>query len=536
MTLRFRFLRGPLGRLLAAWLLLGAGSWAFTVAVAVYAFHRSGAGGVGAVTAARLLPAMFAAPFTGSLIDRGDRARVVAVACAIQTACVGVAAALALAGGSLVAIVVLAAVTSAVGTAPRPALQALMPALAVSPEELTHATAIWGAVDNVGFLLGGGVGGLAIAVAGVGAVVSGSAIAFGLAAMLAASLPCVTATTADTGEVQESFAAAFAGLRALIHTPLLRAPFALFAGLVLLEGTTDVQLVVLALGKLGLGNGGPGLLYGVWGAGGLLGSALMLILVRRRGYGLALGLGAFAFAAGLVLAGLDEVAVAVAAMIPAGVGFALVETAVMALVPRLADDAVVGRVYALSELLYAGAGGVGALIAPVLINALGAGGSLAAVGIAFGLGSVVVWGSFARLDAGQEEAGRVRELLRGVRFLAPLPLPRLERLVRGARAVVVPAGSTVVRLGDPGDAFFVIENGSVEIVEYGRRQGPGESFGEIALLRDVPRTATVRAVSDLRLWTLTRTAFIAAVSAHGDAHHLADAVVAEHLERPRVVS
>jgi hypothetical protein len=164
----------------------------------------------------------------------------------------------------------------------------------------------------------------------------------------------------------------------------------------------------------------------------------------------------------------------------------------------------VGRVYALSEILYAGAVAVGALIAPLLIAALGAAGSLAAVGVAFALGALLAWRSYGRLDAGQAESGRVRELLRGVRFLAPLPLPRLERLVRGARAVAVGAGDSVVRIGEPGQEFFVIEAGTVEIEEFGRRQGPGTGFGEIALLRDVPRTATVRAVTDLRLWSVTR--------------------------------
>jgi MFS family permease len=303
-----------------------------------------------------------------------------------------------------------------------------------------------------------------------------------------------------------------------------------------LEGTTDVQIVAISLGKLGLGDGGPGLLYTVWGVGGLLGSALLLILVRRRGYGLALTLGALGFAAGIAVVGAGGVPLALAAMIPAGLGFALVETAVMGLVPRLADDTVVGRVYALSEILYAGAAGVGALIAPLLIDAFGAAGSFAVVGIAFGAGAVLAWRACARLDTGQEEAGRVRELLRGVQFLAPLPLPRLERLVRGARALVLRAGTDIVRRGEPGEQFFVIEDGNVEIVEFGRQRGPGDGFGEIALLRDVPRTATVRALSDVRLWVLTRPAFVAAVLGHGDARHLADAVVNETLARSAITA
>lgn len=534
-ALRSRLPTGPLAALLRAWLLAYTGSWAFTIAVAVYAFDRSGAGAVAAVTAARLLPAVLAAPVTGRLVDRGERGRVVAWACLVQAACVGVVATLVFARSSLVLIVVLSAIGSAAATALRPALQASMPALAGTPEELTRATAWWSVIDNGGFLLGAGAGGAAIALVGAGSVVGAAAVLMAMAGAVAVTLPSVSATSADEpGDYAEGLSSLLAGLRAVASSPTLRGPFAIFAGLLLLEGTTDVQLVELSLGKLHLGNAGPGVLTAVWGAGGLLGSALILPLVRRRGYGLALAAGSIVFAGGLALAAINAIPIAIGAMIPAGIGFALVEIAVMALVPRLADDAIVGRVYALSEVLYAGAAGVGALIAPSLISTLGVDGSLAAVGIAFGAGAIVAQRTFARLDYGQEEAGRVRELLRGVSFLAPLPLPRLERLVRAARPVTVPAGATVIRAGESGQEFFVVADGTVEIVEYGRRQGPGSGFGEIALIRDVPRTATVRAATDVSLLALTRAVFIGAVSGHGDATQLADAMVAEHLARPRV--
>ena len=175
-----------------------------------------------------------------------------------------------------------------------------------------------------------------------------------------------------------------------------------------------------------------------------------------------------------MLAAINVIPIAIGAMIPAGIGFALVEIAVMALVPRLADDAIVGRVYALSEVLYAGAAGVGALIAPSLISTFGVDGSLAAVGIVFGAGAIVAQRTFARLDRGQEEAGRVRELLRGVSFLAPLPLPRLERLVRAARQVTVPAGTSVIRAGETGQEFFVIADGTGR----DRRVRPAPGTGE----------------------------------------------------------
>jgi MFS family permease len=525
-------LSGPLAKLLTAWLLAGAGGWAFWIAAAVYAFDRSGAGAVGLVTAARLLPAVLAAPLTGTLIDRFGRATVVAGACAVEAVCVGAAAVVMSGHGPLGLIVLCAAASSAVATAPRPALEALMPALASTPDELVRATAAWSAIDNAGFLIGGGLGGAAIAVLSAGAVTAAAAVLLGGAAILALSLPWVKAIEADGDE--DGVRDLLAGLRAVAHAPLLRTAFILLTGLLLLEGTTDVQLVVLSIAHLHMGNGGPGVLYALWGVGGVIGSGALLALIRLRGYGLALLVGALAFAGGVAVSGADGVALALVAMLPAGLGFALVEASVVALVPRLADDAVAGRVYALAEVLYAGAAGVGALVAPALIRALGTPGSLAAVGVGYGALAIVLSATLARLDQGQEQASRVRELLRGISFLAPLPLPRLERLVRRAQHETVPAGAAVVTAGEPGSKFYAIGDGVVEIVEYGRTQGPGTGFGEIALLVNVPRTATVKALTDLELWSLDRGSFVAAVNSHGDVAHLADAAVSEHMARPRV--
>jgi CRP-like cAMP-binding protein len=194
----------------------------------------------------------------------------------------------------------------------------------------------------------------------------------------------------------------------------------------------------------------------------------------------------------------------------------------------------VGRVYGLSELTYAGAGGIGALLAPLLVDWLGAPGSMAAVGIPYALLGGLAWRPLSRLDAGQEEATRVRALLCGIPFMKPLPLPRLERLVRSARPVTIPEGETIITRGEHGDDFFAIETGTVEIVEYGQTQGAGEGFGEIALLRDIPRTATVRATTEVRLRALARSAFLAAVTQHGEARSVSDSVVATHLSRETV--
>ena len=529
---RVTLLRGPMGRLLGCWLLASSALWMFMVSAGVYAFDRSGASGTGAVTVARLLPAMLAAPFAGTLVDRLDRGRVVGVAAAFTAVGYAVAAAVVIGHGPVVGVMGAAVLASIAGSPIRPALESLLPAVARTPAEVTRGTAWWSAADSAGFLLGAGAGGLVLAAVGPGEVMAVAEGLVVLAAALALFVPHIAATAPD-GPGDEA-GGVLAGLRAVRASRLLHAPVALFVGLLVLEGASDVLLVALSIARLRLGSGGPGLLYAVWGVGALAASFALLVVVRRAGYGRALLVGALVFAVALGVCGLDGVALAVVAMVPAGLGFALVESAVLGIVPRLADDAVVGRVYGVLEVLYAGVSALGAVIAPFLIRALGVRGGLLAVGGAYAVLAVLTLARCAALDRGEQVAGRVRALLHGVPFLTALPLPRLERLVREAHPVTVAAGEPVIRAGETGQEFFVVDTGEVGVVEYGRTQGPGEGFGEIALLRDVPRTATVQALADTHLWAISRATFLAAVGAVADARTLADDVVAEHLARPRL--
>ena len=529
-----------LWRVLAAWGLFSSGQWMVMIALGVYAYERSGASGVGVVTVARLLPAMLAAPVNGVLLDRLNRARVVAVSCVLQTGAVAATAAVVLADLPLVAVVATLVLGGFAGAPVRPALQVILPALAKTPTELTRATAAWSAMDSVGFLVGAGLGGVLLAVTEPGLVLVVSACSALLTTGLVLGLPASRASTerdsdgADGGS--EGLGAVVAGLRFVASTRQLHAPFALFVGLLLLEGATDVFLVALALDELAMGSGGPGVLYVMWGVGGLLGSAALLAVVRRAGYGRALLLGALAFGVPMAVSGAGGVAVAVLAMVPVGVGYSMVESAMMGVLPRLADDAVIGRVYAVCELLYAGVAALGALLAPLLVHAVGPRGSLAVVGAGYAALGLAAAYRCLQLDRGEQVANRVRELLHGVPFLGTLPLPKLERLVRSAQPLEAPAGAQLITAGESGEDFFVIDSGEVEIVEYARWQGPGEGFGEIALLLDVPRTATVRAATDATLWRVGRSSFLAAVGAEGDVRSAADGAVAEHLARPRVES
>ena len=271
------------------------------------------------------------------------------------------------------------ALSGMVTTAARPGLQALLAGLSRNEAERADATAAWSALDSAGFLLGAGLAGATMALAGAAVVCAGAGLAATTSAVLVGSLSSpVGDPSGDAGPGPRPLD----GLRTVLGTSALHVPVVLLTGLLLLEGTTDVQLVAVSR-ELRLGDGGPGLMFCLWGTGGVLSSLVIRQLVARRGYGPAMTAGAIGFGAALGLAGLSGAAVTLAAMPLIGLGFGLVETGVMGIIPELCDQEALGRVYGLTEVIYGGAVAVGVAFAPALITAFGASRSVALVGVTF---------------------------------------------------------------------------------------------------------------------------------------------------------
>jgi len=218
----------------------------------------------------------------------------------------------------------------------------------------------------------------------------------------------------------------------------------------------------------------------------------------------------------------------VAFFVASGSGKAILEVAGNSLLQRTIPTETRGQVLALLESFITAALAAGAVTASLLVDLLGPiGALLTAGGLEVAL-AAISWPWIRKVDEAAVVPERELRLLRGVAFFRPLQLTTIEDLASRLEDVRVTAGSDIVRQGDVGDRFFIVESGRVETLidgEVVRQLGPGDSFGEIALLRDVPRTATVRAITDASLVSLAQDEFLSAVTGHTDSATAAEAVV-----------
>lgn len=511
------------------------GDWAFSVALAVYAYHQGGAAALGIVSMVRWLLAAAAAPFIAVLADRYRRRRVMIAADLLRAVIVGAAALVVWSGGPALLVYGLAVLTAIVSTAFPPAQTALIPSLTRTPEEMTAANVVTSSIDSVGTFAGPAIGGLLLVTAGTGTVFALDAVTFVWSLLLVAAIsaPDDNPQGATGGSAPEGLAGeVLAGFRVVGRDRRLRLIIGLFGAQTVVSGAITVLIVVMALELLTLGNSGVGTLNASVGVGGVLGSVVAFGLVGR-------GKLASDFALGLLLWGVPiavigiwaNSTVAIAMLVLVGVGNTLVDVAGLTLLQRVVADEVLGRVFGVLESVFAATVGLGAILAPLLIHLLGIHAALIVVGAFLPVLTLITWPLLANIDRGAADPVRLA-LLRGVPFMAPLPEATLERLSSRLEPVRVEAGETVFSAGEPGDRFYVVERGEVEVVGGDgvvARIGEGGYFGEIALVRDVPRTAGIRVPEGADLLALDRDEFIAAVTGHAPSAAAADAIVSARM-------
>jgi hypothetical protein len=217
-----------------------------------------------------------------------------------------------------------------------------------------------------------------------------------------------------------------------------------------------------------------------------------------------------------------------------GVANSLSDVAGYTLLQRIVPEPVLGRVLGVVEGTCWFTFGIGAIGAPLLISLVGVRWTLVVSGLVLPALIAFVWRRLKRIDDRAKVPMERIELLGGIPMFAPLGPPTVERLASQLVELREPAGTTLIREGEPGDRFYVLAEGVVDVYAEGRRLSTlerGDHFGEIALLRDVPRTATVIARTDVLLYALERGEFLAAVTGHAKSRESAEAVISARLVR-----
>ena len=511
------------------------GTFSYFVALYVYAYRQGGAGAVALVNVLQMLPAAVLAPFLATFADRLPRHLVMIGADLVRAALMSAAAASIALGGPAWIVYALVTVSQIAGTTFGPAKAALLPILARTPEELTAANVAGSTLTGAGSFIGPAIGGFLLAATNGQTVFALNAVSFVWSAVLLVGLPAGGAGTAMTEPEEEGEPTRdeetvrrqlTAGFRAIRESKDVGVLLSLYTVQTLVAGALEVLVVVTALDLL---HGGPkevGAFDAAIGVGGLLGALVALALAARGRLATDFGLGLVLFGALAVVGALPHLAPAIVALGVLGVGNAIVDVAAVTLLQRAVSNDVLARVLGLLEGVLLGALGLGALVAPLLIHSFGVRTSLIVVGAILPVLAALTWPRLRRLDA-RSPAPELTALLGRVEILAPLPLAAFERVAGSLVEVRFPAGTTVIRAGDAGDRFYVVGDGEVEIE--GKVFGRGSSFGEIALLRDVPRTATVFARTDALLYALERDDFLAAVTASEPSRVAADGVIARRL-------
>jgi predicted MFS family arabinose efflux permease len=508
------------------------GKWLYILALSIFAYDAGGATAVGIIALIRTVPAAIGAPFTALLGDRYRRDHVMLGASLARVVAVGATAAVAASGASSLLVYLLAGVVTLTSTAFRPAQAAALPSLARTPDELTAANVASSTISTLSSFLGPAAGGLLFAVTSTEVVFLTTAGVFLWSALLVSRVKLEKPSSASTS--REGIAdGAIAGFRTILGDANLRVLMSLYTVQAFVGGAFSVFVVVVALDLLDLGHSGVGLLNAGFGVGGFLGAAVSLVLLARRRLAADFMLGIVLWGVPLVLIGLwPNLGAALVLLGLVGVGETLVEVAGPTMLQRSVPDALLARVFGALESLLVTMIGLGGLTAPLVIHFLGVRGGLVASGLLLPAFAALFWRRLLAIDREHAPPERELDLLRGVSFFTRLPEPTLEQLASRLERIRLPAGRDVFRQGDSGDRFYVVAEGEVEVLIDGRSTGtlgPGEYFGEIALLRDIPRTAGVRARSDVELYSLARDDFIAAVTGHAPSLDAADAVIAVRL-------
>ena len=523
---------GNLRRSELAWGAAITAEWAHFVALGIFAYDVGGTVAVGIAGLVRLLPAALVAPFAASLGDRFRRERFLVGVALVGSAALAGSAAAYYAGKNEVLVFALAGLVGLASTLVRPALQALLPSLARTPQELIAANSATSTVEGLGTLVGPLAAGVLVSLADVGVVFAVGSVAFAAAAVLFARVRVEGRVhAAPASAVRGALRSAFSGFETALRERRPRLVVGLVFAQAFVRGCLNVLIVVTVFEVLDADPGAVGYLTAALGVGGLIGAFGSLAVVRHRlavPFGLALVFWGLPIA---LVAPRPDLALALVLLAIVGAANSVEDVALFTLIQRIVPDEVLTRVLAVVWAVAMGAVALGSVAAPALVEAAGPRRALVAVGAILPLLTLLSWRGLVDIDKTVAAPTAGLALVDAVPMFAPLSIAAKEYMARRLVSVPVSAGDVVIRAGDPGDRFYIVADGEFDVLADGadRKMGGGDYFGEIALLRDVPRTATIRAVVDGQLYALERADFLAAVTSHSAARVAGEAVVEERL-------
>jgi MFS family permease len=515
------------------------GTW---VAILVYAYVTTGPLSVGLVAVAQLVPAALVAPFAATIGVRFSRDRALAAAYGLLAVTVSATGVAMILGADPLIVYPLAILAQCSLTTVRPLQAAIVPGLVGTADQLSAANALTMVVEGLGSLVGPLLAGLIMAVASPGAafVAGGIAAAIGCLLVLGVAMsqplraphPAMRAPASPVRRVEGRL---LDGMRAVRGNPSGLLVIGLIGSREVIAGALDVLLVFAAIELLGMGESGAGYLAAAVGLGAVAGGASTLALAGRPRIAPFLLVGALGWGTFIVLIPVIPSAVtATTLLVAAGVGLAVLQVTARTLLQRLMPVDGLAGVFGVLEGFTFGGLAVGALVAGPLVTVLDLRMSIVVLGLVMPIVTMAVLPTVMRAERNVEIPFREIALLRRLRLFAPVPAPAVESAARRLVPVTVAPGEPVIREGEVGDRFFVVVSGAVSVRQAGREVrtlGPGESFGEIALLRRVPRTASVVAIEPLDLRALDRDDFLLAITGTPEAIDEAGRVAEAHLER-----
>jgi MFS family permease len=508
-----------------AWGASIATEWAHFVALGVFAYQQGGTSAVGIAGLVRLLPAAAVAPFAASLGDRFRRERFLLVMMLVGALGLAASAAAAYAENTPL-VFAFAAVVGLSSTLIRPALQALLPSLVRTPDELIASNGATSTIESIGTLVGPLLAGVLVSVADVGlAFAFGAVLLLTGAALMAGVRVESSIELTSEGDHESVGRLVTAGFRTVARTPGARLVVVLMVVQSFVRGCLNVLIVVAAFRVLHGGAADVGYLTAAVGVGGLIGAIGAMTMGGRR-LAVPFGLSLVFWGVPITLiASQPYFAPMMILLAIVGAANSIEDVAGFTLLQRIIPNEMLTRVLGLIWGLAMGAVAIGSIAAPAVVTAIGPRSAFLVVGSILPLLMLVTYRRLVELDrAVAPSAGR--ELVDRVPMFAPLSLVTKERVASSLVPISVSAGELVIRAGDEGDRFYIVGSGELDIDASGRHTTAREAdyFGEIALLRDVPRTATVKAIVDSLLYALQRDDFLGAVTGHRAAQAAGDAV------------